>query len=195
MARLFATLGVKPLHEQFRKNPFYEAFYENPGLTAFETEITFLLQHYHAQRRATEAKQSFCADFSTVLDHAYATVTLSRSDLRVFETVLSRVEPSLSKRSLLVVLRCPAEVKLRRIRKRNRKAEAAITLEYLRKIDLALQVHIDSISDTSRMITVDSYEFNFAHNARDKRNVLRIIRAELDKVLDADATNKVALTI
>jgi deoxyadenosine/deoxycytidine kinase len=86
-------------------------------------------------------------------------------------------------------------VKLRRIRKRNRKAEAAITLEYLRKIDLALQVHIDSISDTSRMITVDSYEFNFAHNARDKRNVLRIIRAELDKVLDADATNKVALTI
>ena len=28
-------------------NPFWEAFYTDPSAYTFETEITFLLQHYH----------------------------------------------------------------------------------------------------------------------------------------------------
>jgi deoxyadenosine/deoxycytidine kinase len=43
LARLLRKVGLQAIHEQFRKNPFFTAFYEDPGYTAFETEITFLL--------------------------------------------------------------------------------------------------------------------------------------------------------
>src|SRR5262245_59019820 len=81
LARLLGQSGrIKAVHEQFRKNPFFEAFYRDPAGTAFETELTFLLQHYHLQRKAMRLDGSYCVDFSAVLDHAYACVTLGRID-------------------------------------------------------------------------------------------------------------------
>ena len=40
------TIGTV-IYEDFKVNPFWEAFYNNPGEYIFETELTFTLQHYH----------------------------------------------------------------------------------------------------------------------------------------------------
>ena len=99
LARLLTRIGLVPVHEKFKKNPFYVDFYDNPVGNALETEITFLLQHYHEQKRAVAMRRSFCSDFSLLLDRAYAGVTLSPKDRQLFESIHKRVSENLPKRT------------------------------------------------------------------------------------------------
>ena len=46
-ASLMTRIDLIPIFEDFKKNPFWEAFYCNPGKYIFETEISFILLHYH----------------------------------------------------------------------------------------------------------------------------------------------------
>ena len=64
LARLLRSKILTPIYEDFKKNPFYDAFYEDPRRYAFETELTFLLQHYHQQKAMASKNRDFCADFS-----------------------------------------------------------------------------------------------------------------------------------
>ena len=44
-ASLMTRIGIDliPIFEDFKKSPFWEAFYRNPGKYIFETEISFIL--------------------------------------------------------------------------------------------------------------------------------------------------------
>jgi deoxyadenosine/deoxycytidine kinase len=179
LARLLKRIGLTPVHERFRKNPFYLAFYEDPVGAALETEITFLLQHYHEQKLAASSTRSFCADFSIALDQAYAAVTLPREDQRLFEVIRKRVEQTLPRRSLLIHLACSPEIELRRIRRRNRTAERSITLEYLRQVDEALRRRVAALSRSEHTLTIDSGVIDFAFKQRCRTNVLRTIKQAL----------------
>ncbi len=179
LARLLKRVDLAPVHENFRKNPFYLAFYRDPSGTALETEITFLLQHYHEQKRATASRRSFCADFSLLLDHAYACVTLPRSDQRLFEVVLRRVGRDLPKRSLLIHLVCTPETELKRIRRRQRHAERAITLNYLKDINRTLELRVKAVSGSENILTIDSGIVDFAQRRQSKTDVLARVRKAL----------------
>ena len=179
LARLLSSVGLNPVYEQFKKNPFFEAFYRDPSGTAFEAEITFLLQHYHLQRQAMQAARPFCADFSVVLDHSYAQVTLTPSDLRLFRGIQQRVEESLSPRTLLVVLVCPPRMQLQRIRRRRRSAESGISLKYLEKVDWSLKKNVAALPKSHRVLTIDSVALDFAHNARDVKHVLDVVKSAI----------------
>jgi deoxyadenosine/deoxycytidine kinase len=53
LARALADAGFAyGVFESFANNPFYDAFYRNPYRCSFETEVTFLLQHYHDARNS-----------------------------------------------------------------------------------------------------------------------------------------------
>jgi deoxyadenosine/deoxycytidine kinase len=72
-AGLMTRIGLKPVFEEFRTNPFWQAFYFDPAKYAFETEITFMLQHYHQIKKDQLIMgKSICCDFSFFLD-AYST--------------------------------------------------------------------------------------------------------------------------
>ena len=51
-AALMTNIGLIPVLEDFKKSPFWEAFYRNPGEYIFETEISFILLHYHQIKKA-----------------------------------------------------------------------------------------------------------------------------------------------
>lgn len=171
LAKQLQNANLISVFENFRTNPFYEAFYRDPVGTAFETELTFLLQHYHLEKRAVLNKNPFCADFSTVLDHAYASVTLTADKLRLFLLIHKHIETELPSRSLLVHLRCPPEVELQRIRRRRRHAERSITLAYLAKINDALDARTKSLSRSESVLAIDSDALNFANDLRAQADV------------------------
>ena len=164
LAKLLQGANLISVFEDFRMNPFYRAFYRDPVGTAFETELTFLLQHYHQEKSAVLNKHPFCADFSTVLDHAYACVTLTPDKLRLFRLVYKHIETELPFRSLLVHLRCPPEVELQRIRRRRRRTERTITLAYLTKINDALDAQTKRLPPSEQVLVIHSDELDFAHN-------------------------------
>lgn len=66
----FATLsqayGYNAILEDFKKIPYLEDFYFSPSEFAFETEISFTLQHYYQIKKASS--NTFITDFSLIND-------------------------------------------------------------------------------------------------------------------------------
>lgn len=178
-ASLMTRIDLIPIFEDFKKSPFWEAFYRNPGKYIFETEISFILLHYHQIKNGLESKQEMICDFSFLLDLAYAKIGLSGTKLRTFEYVLNEIQKELPKPRLIVCLKCDAETELNRIRKRARSEERSINLEFLDSLNNALQSEVEKIQDTRKVITIDSSINDFANNETVKKEMIKLVAKSL----------------
>lgn len=179
LANLLTRLDLQPTLENFKTNPFWRAFYADPVGTAFETEISFLLQHYHEIKIARKSGKKFVCDFSMYLDLAYAHVTLSQDKLRVFQSVYREIEKELEPPSFLIHLKCNPEIELQRIRHRGRDAENSITIEYLQKIDEQLKKILKARACLNDFLVIDSGQQDFAHNESVRHLILEQINSKL----------------
>ena len=157
--------------ENFKENPFWEAFYEDPNFYSFETEVTFTLQHYHQIKKEIGKNENFVCDFSLILDRAYADVTLSEERREVYECVLSEIEREVGYPDLLIHLECPEKVLLNRIRSRGRVIEKTITEEYLMQLASQISSNIQLIGDKTKLLLLNSAVIDFAHNSDDINHV------------------------
>jgi deoxyguanosine kinase len=174
--KLMRKIGLKPILENFKKVPSWEAFYTNPGKFIFETEITFTLLHYHQiKRRIEEGSDVILCDFSFVLDLAYAKIGLDGSKLRAFENVYSEIKKELGSPSLLVHLKCDANTELERIRRRGRKEEASIDLDFLEELNQAVENEVVNIQGQYQLVTIDSGIKDFANDKKIKKEMTGII--------------------
>lgn len=148
--------------ERFQENPFWLDFYSDMKRYAFETEIAFLLQHYHQVKLAGDNEGLMICDFSFVLDRAYARVTLPERQLRVFFAVHDEAFADIRGPSLVVHLICDAAVEFDRIRKRGRKVERSISIEYLDAVNRAVAQEIGALPASIPVIEINSGEADFA---------------------------------
>lgn len=172
LAKILAREGFVGVLEQFHKNPFYRAFYENASRYAFEAELVFLLQHFHQIKTVCSPRNRICCDFSSILDKAYASVTLKKNDLLAFQAVARRVEKELRPRTLLIHLICNPEIELERIQKRARTAESKIAVSYLRSLNASIEKQIRRLSSKACVIEIDSAANDFVHDLVVRRNVV-----------------------
>lgn len=179
LTQLLGRLGVSRVLENFQANPFWKSFYADPVGTAFETEISFLLQHYHEIKAATKRNQAFACDFSLMLDLAYAYVTLSEGKRDVFFTVWEEIRRDVQTPSLLIHLVCEPEVELHRIRGRGRQVEKSITIGYLEAINQALAEVLNTEGKSCKVLVIDSTVVDFANDEGAKESVLELTGAEL----------------
>lgn len=182
LAGALSSYGAFSVFEEFAKNPFFELFYSDPKRYAFEAEITYMLQHYSSISDAVVVNaRSVVADFSSVLDLAYARVTLQPKDLEVFEMVFDHALSKIGQADLLVKLECAPEVELERIRERARSVERAITLEYLFKLNESVErVLTDSRFEGLRVLRIDSSKLDFRLEGRDRDAVVSQVFAALN---------------
>ena len=94
-ASLLSQLGFDPIYESFQSNPFWEAFYTVPVKYNFETEVCFMLQHYHQIKRQDPKGKKLACDYSFLLDIAYAQMGLKGSKLKAFMTVYEEIAKEL----------------------------------------------------------------------------------------------------
>ncbi|WP_181415476.1 deoxynucleoside kinase [Nitrosomonas sp. Nm84] len=179
LANLLGRLGVNPILESFQANPFWRAFYADPIGTAFETEITFLLQHYHQIKTARKNGNTIVTDFSIYLDLAYAHVTLPQDKREIFLSVYREVEKELGAPTLLIHLQCDPEIELKRIRERGRDVENSITVEYLQQINTQLEKILNEKAHLKKLLVINSSLLDFAHEEDIKQSVLDQISANL----------------
>lgn len=181
----FATLlqraGIITVLENFQANPFWKAFYQDPARHAFETEITFLLQHYHQIKTEGHSRKLLACDFSLFLDLAYAHVTLQDSKRETFLAVYEEVVRDLGLPDLLVHLRCGAAAELERIRKRGRAVEKSITLEYLAQLNDSVEGQVAGVGEQTRVLTIDSEHQNFADDQRVQQDLTNAVLCTLPK--------------
>ena len=174
-ASLFNRQNLTPLFEDFKESPFWEAFYRNPGKYIFETEISFILLHYHQIKKAYESKKQLVCDFSFLLDLAYAKIGLSGTKSKAFECVLNEIQKELPEPRLIVYLKCDAATELNRIKKRDRAEENSIDLEFLESLNKALQEEVAKIQDQRKVITIDSSQKDFANDESVKKEMTELI--------------------
>jgi deoxyadenosine/deoxycytidine kinase len=164
------------IYEDFQSNPFWKAFYENPGEYIFETEIAFTLQHYHEIKKA-KSNITIC-DYSFFLDLAYANIGLSTNKLNIYQEILNELYADISHADLYIYLECPANEELHRIRDRNRSVENNIQSNFLEDLDSSLY-SIISTSDAN-ILKIDSLKYDFAHNPNDQQFILDIVSNKID---------------
>lgn len=176
---ILKEIGFKTVLEKFDINPFLQQFYENPEDHALETEIAFILQHFNQIKNAIKEKQPFVCDFSLLLDLVFADVTLTTKEKKVFLAVFNEVSSQVLRPDVLIYLKCNPEILFERIRKRGRKIEKTITIEYLQKLDKSLKKRISEAEKNIKVITLDSKKYDFAHNESDKSYILNFLKKEI----------------
>lgn len=162
LATLLLQRGIRPVLEDYRTNPFWEQFNLSPKSVAFETELTFLLQHFHQMRSSISGIGVH--DTSTLQDIAYADVNLSGKEYQLFRAVHQYVSFQLGEPKLIVELRCPAEVLMQRIARRKRLQERALEIGYIEKLNHAIARRAALMRGRSRVLTIDSDKIDFAND-------------------------------
>ena len=178
-ASLLQRLGFDPLYESFQTNPFWEAFYTVPVKYNFETEICFMLQHYHQIKKQIPEGKNLACDYSFLLDIAYAEMGLNGSQLNAFMRIYEEISKELSPPSLIIHLQCDSATELNRIRKRGRVVEESITLDFLDSLNKTVAHEVIKISPHTKVITIDSANKNFVDDNSTKDQMLQLLADSL----------------
>jgi deoxyadenosine/deoxycytidine kinase len=176
---LLEKFRINTILENFEVNPFWKTFYSNPTQYAFETEITFLLQHYHQIKLSSSHTNNWVCDFSLILDLAYADVTLQGSKKDSFLSVYNEVIKELPTPTLIIHLLCEPKTELERIRKRGRSVENTITIEFLDLLNLAIKRRVSEMNNKVNIINIDSEKLDFANNEQAQQEVLNLVRSSI----------------
>jgi deoxyadenosine/deoxycytidine kinase len=158
-----AHKGFITIFENFQDNPFLQKFYDDPPKFSFETEITFLLLHYNAIKMSSQ-KRLYAYDFSFFQDIAYADVNLEGNRHKLFLELINELNSEISFPSKVIHLVCPEDELIKRIKARKRDVEDAITIDYLKEINKAIQFRVTEISDKIPVAHINSKEINFVEN-------------------------------
>ena len=150
------------VQEDHTINPFWQAFYTDPSICTFETEITFLLQHYHfAKLTALKSKSVMLLDHSFELDMAYAEIGLEAPRKEIFSSIYREIIAEIGLPRILILISCSADQALKRIQGRGRSFENNITLEFLADLQRAVERRVAKIANCVPVIEIDSESTDF----------------------------------
>lgn len=174
-ASILAKIGIDPIYESFQSNPFWEAFYSDPQKYTFETEISFMLQHYHQIKKQCADNKIMVCDYSFLLDMAYAEMGLQGSQLEAFKVVYEEIKKELPPPALIIHLQCDPDTELTRISNRGRSVEKSITTDFLRSLNVAIETQIDKARPHSKIISIDSARSNFVDDEAAKAKLVQLV--------------------
>ena len=171
---MLAGCSVEGVYEDHTVNPFWKSFYTDPSTCAFETEITFLLQHYHfAKLAAARTEGAILLDHSFELDMAYAELGLEGARKEIFTSIYREIRNEIGLPRALVFVTCSAEEALRRIRVRGRSFEQNVTVEFLTGLQRELERRIATIADSVPVVTIDSETTDFHKDGLWREDLIR----------------------
>jgi len=179
LATLLSELGHWPTFETFRANPFWADFFSNPLLYAFETEITFLLQHYHSIKMNHLAHPNLVCDFSFVLDEAYSSTDLEASKRSVFDSVRDEVLQDLGSPQLVIHLVCPSDVAWARAQARGRPEELTMDVAFIERLNQAVAQAVDRVAHSTRVLAINSHELDFLSSEAGRVEAKRLVAQRL----------------
>lgn len=151
---LSEELGIEKTLEHDYQNPFIDEFYSG-GSVRFETELTFLLQHYSLLKKARQKDCLVLADFSIEKDIVFARLNLSESEFKIFRNVHDFVTGSMGTQDLVIFLDIPIKVLIERIRLRGRPHEVNADPVYFREYGNQLKSYFME-QTKSRVILFDA---------------------------------------
>jgi len=182
--RLGARLGYQTAYESVTDNPYLSDFYANMAAWSFHLQVFFLghrAQQYLELARSPESAvldRSIFEDafiFARALHHLG---NLNERDYLSYRRVFDLVMSNLPSPDLLIYLKAPVEVLMKRIQRRARGMESGITAEYLALLDSFYNEWLQSF-DMCPVLTILSHDLDFVHRAKHLDLVLQRIQDKL----------------
>lgn len=162
LVRALESKVVETIYEDHAANPFWSAFFADPAAHAFETEISFLLQHYHVAKEIhLGAGDVVVMDHSFELDMAYAAVGLRGSRRSVFNAIYDEIRAEIGAPRSVVFVTCSAEEALGRVRARGRPGEENISLAFMERLVCELERRIATLAAETPLVCIDSAGTDF----------------------------------
>jgi deoxyadenosine/deoxycytidine kinase len=176
IARLAADiLGIGIELEEADKHPFLEDFYREPKETALQTELVFVLMHYHQITWSIAKRQRpIISDFTLAKDLLFAHLNLSGNDLKVFLNLHEHLMTFLEPPTLLVSLRATDDLLWHRVKLRDHPFERTMPREYLRRVN-AEYANIVNVCKAERVLTLDSDDFDVVNSESDAQRIIEEI--------------------
>ena len=182
--RLGARLGWRTAFEAVADNPYLAEFYGDMRAWSFHLQVFFL--GHRAQQHLLLARdaQSAIADRS-IYEDAYIFAralhhlgNLAERDYAAYRAVFDLVAASLPCPDLLLYLRAPVPVLLRRIRARARGMESGISADYLALLDSFYEDWLQSFS-LCPVLTIHTEDLDFVHKPKHLDVVVQRIQDKL----------------
>ncbi len=174
LCRQLESNGLSTTYENFQVNPFYKAFYQDTQAFSFETELVFLLQHYHSIKIA-EPSSPQVFDFSLLQDLAYADINLKDNRYNLFCGVLEELYDEIGQPQIVIHLTCSEDVLHQRIIDRSREAEISITIEYLQALSGAINKRVQTLPKSVELINLDSDRLDFRSGISEIQELRRLL--------------------
>ena len=182
--RIGARLGWRTDFESVADNPYLPDFYNDMHAWSFHLQIFFLGHRADQYLEAAHDPRSVILDrsiyedayiFSRALHHMG---DLSERDYIAYRKLFDLVVNSLPQPNLLVYLKCPANILIKRIHKRARNMEAGITAEYLSLLESFYDEWLLSF-DLCPVLTVRTDDIDFVHHPGGLELVVERIQEKL----------------
>jgi deoxyguanosine kinase len=159
--------GVRVLEDV--DNPFLGDFYRDIPGTAFQTEVYFLLSRFKQQQEVVQPelfRRLVVADYTFTKNRIFAYLSLSDSDLLLFDKLYTLLEPQVPVPDLILYLVADLQTCMTRIRRRQRKIESGMSEEYLSELIDAYN-HYYHHYNRSPVLVVDTRHLDITTRAED----------------------------
>lgn len=171
-AELLAELeGIGFVHERSSDVPFLADFYRDIPRYTFETELCFVLVHYHQYR---DLEGTNVLDYSPVKDLVFADLNLQGEDYAAFEAVYGRTSGLEALPDFAVFLDLEIDHLLERIASRGREYETDFPRDYLESLREVYAARESELGQKVGRVTVTTEDSPPA--------VAAAVRAELERL-------------
>ena len=175
---LSGALGARTVLEIVEENPFLPEFYRDKVAHAFKTQMFFLLSRFKQQEALTQGDlfgHTVVSDYLFDKDRIFAELTLSRSEMALYDSIFRALASKVRSPDLVVYLHAPLDTVLERIARRGRAFERDIDPGYLRDL-VDAYARFFARYDDAPVLMIDTAELNFPANERDLAVVLETLR-------------------
>jgi len=169
-------LKAAPLFEE-SENPFLAEFYRNREKAAFKTQLFFLLTRYQQQQGLRQQDLFFKLTISDYLfekDRIFAYLNLADAELIIYEKLYSLLVPNVPSPDLVIYLQASTDVLWERIKKRKKKEEASLSLDYLEEVNQAYNRFFFHYNKTP-LLVVNTSEVDFTKKPEEVDELIREI--------------------
>jgi len=192
--RIGARLGWKTAFESVTDNPYLADFYTDMRSWSFHLQVFFLGHRARQYLDLALDPQSAILDRSIYEDaHIFARALYSMGNLterdflayrRIFDLVVEKLPPP----DLLIYLRAPVSILMRRIQSRARSIETGITADYLTLLETYYDEWMQAF-DICPVLTIRTDDLDFVHRAKHLNIVIQRIQDRLAGREDLVFTN------
>jgi deoxyadenosine/deoxycytidine kinase len=168
--------GACALFEDFGNHPFLSDFYTDAKYT-FETEINFLLIHYHQLLKAmNEQPGLLISDYFFDKDKLFADANiLSEKEMDIFMQLYNYLRSRLVQPNIVICLSGTTDMIYNRILARNRETEKNISYDYIDKINKHYKVFFSELRKNYPTIDINMNENDFVKDP----TLINILRQNL----------------